>query len=665
MNEKILKKKLSQKSFLLSSSSSSPSTRSSSQKKGRGAGVSSLLEAIDNLHVLQPKKSSLNDQKSLKQFSSDNYSSSFSFFSSPQLITDQEFQHDDHQDFVLKRTVSIETNLPLSHLLLQEYLSHQLISNLRTDSKYLQLFHQSKLWKFPKESQISQFSSSLHPHPPPPPSLPHKFPNHRHQQSHALDTVWRISKNDQSNPKYQLLLQEHLLLWQEALYSACQLFFNEIVSEIYFIGASSGTSSCRVILSNSSSSSASKGGGGYEALISCCPRSLYLKMIEAGLEVFTLLNGTGGEGGAAGEEEEATEVPNPTPSSRKDVISFPISQLSDKILHLKGSLSLRIFVDLFVSHSLSLHSVASYHRIVENLPMILTSQYFSHSSLQLNSLDASSSSEPNQSSSSSSPSPTQGALGTGDGGGDGTAADQKLVTINKYQLTGYFTHSSIKLLCHLLRNLPALERSASSPLPRRMLDPRVLRLKAIANDTNGSGAGGATGNGLYPLGDDDSGDFFDQKLLNPFQITRSNPTDTSLPLQLTAAAVSTSPRVTRQTTSTTTTTNFPQVRGPPSSPSSATLVSPTKSYFHLKFFSLHTDHVFNYLQRPPLSSGSHGNGSNGSVAAGERGGQILAEIRWNEEEHSCYEVDTWQLSPCRDHPVHYEVNRRNEEVVIT
>jgi hypothetical protein len=637
-SEKIKRKTLKQKSFLLSSSSNSArNSRSScagstesSQKK-----ISSLLQAIDNLHVLQPKRS-INDQNSLKKYSPVASLSSHTPFSSPQLITDQEFQNDDHQDFILKRTVSIETNLPLPPLLLQQYISHQLIQNFEMDSKYLQLFNQSKLWKFPSGSQTNQFSSPLHP---PETSLS----SHSRPQHHILDAIWRISKNGPP-PKYQLLLQEHLLLWQEAFFSACQLFFNETVSEIYFIGTSTATSSFRVILSRNSSSSTGKRRGSSEALISSCPRSLYLKMIEAGLEVFTLLDRGIGAGG------DEVEVSN-------SKISLPISHLSDKILHLKGDLSLRLFVDLFLSHSLSLHSIASYHRVIENLPTILTTQYFLHSSLQLNSLDAFSSSEPNHSLASPSPSPTAapevgGTLEAGAriGIAPESPVDQKSKPINRYQLTGFFSHSSIKLLCFLLKNVATLENQnhpcTKSPLLRVMIDPRVLRRKALANDPSG----GAAGNRLLFL-DDDSGVVLDQKLLNPFQITKSNPTDTSLPLQLNT--LSSSPRIRRSRSSNGN--GITRQVEEPSSSSPTTLVSPLKSYFNLKFFSLQADYVFNYLQSPPLSNGS---------SAGERGGQIFSEIRWKDEEHSYFEIDAWTLSPCRDEPVDYEVSRRNEEVVV-
>jgi hypothetical protein len=609
------KRTLTQKSFLLPSPGSDSALHLNGNNNSNGydnskkRNLSILFHAINDLHLSSTDSSNAAHQnKEISRHDMNSITPSHSL-----LYVDVE--SDLFPDLVIKRTITIETNIPSQNLLssLRKYVSNT-FDERDTSTEDQNLFHHSKLWKFPNEIQINhlislqQQTNNL---------LPSRYSS---SSSHyqILDTIWKISKSTSASlthRSYATILQEYLVLWQEALYSACNLYFDHSIPTITLIGSS--PSSCRVILSQSLSSPHR-----YEAVISCCPRSLFLKLKEAGIEIKTLLQ---------------TSSSSPSLSSSEQ-LSLPISQLSEKILIITGLVSVRLFVDLFVSHSLSLHSVSSYHRIVENLPLILTSQYFLHSSLQVNSLDSYSPSsddlvEDNQTPPSDLFDPLP------------RSSPNK---IKRFQLTGLFSHSSVKLLCSILKKLTSQKQDPSPP-SSSLVDPRVLRLRKQANDPNGTGF--VRSDLLLDEADTASG----IKLLNPFEITKSDPIDSSLPI-----AVLRSPR-------------SPRLRLDqrslqiPETPAGAAAVRSVRQqdFFHLKLLSLQSDHVFNYCLPPPEVTGQV---TTDVEDKEQRGGSLMTDIHWPSHRPSsslqCYEIETWNLISCRSRCIDYQMNRNSEEIIL-
>jgi hypothetical protein len=621
------KRTLSQKSFLLPSD---PTFLNGNKGHDylKKKNLSVLFDAIKDIHLSNTNESQQHKRQSNGQ--SHNELNSTTPFHSLIHVDDL------FNDLVIKRTVTVETNIPSNNLMcsLRKYVSNTLDErDLAIDSHKLYLH--SKLWKFPNEIQINhlislqQQTNSLL-------MLPKYSSSSSH--FHILDNVWKISKCTSQNPNqqsYSMIIQEYLVLWQEALYSACELYFDHLIPTIHLIGSS--PSSCRVIFSQSLSDSDSSPHQ-YEVLISCCPRSLYLKLRDAGIEITTLL-----------QNSSSTST-----SFSSEPISLPISHLSEKILTIRGLVSVRLFLDLFVSHSLSLHSISSYHRVVENLPLILSSRYFLHSSLQVNSLDSysltSDDAVESRDNNHTPPPLTSHPL---------DLFPQQ--TIKRIQLSGLFSSSSIKLLCHLLKKItlqhnhdiatpPALllppPSSHSTLSLSSIIDPRVLQLRKQANDPNGTEFGK---NNL--LLDELETSSTGIKLLNPFEITKSDPIDSALPIALPRSPRSPRPGLGSHSV------KVPETPGIGAAVGGRGTIASEQKFFHLKLFSLQSDHIFNYALHRERGGGES------SSEGEERRGSLMTDIHW-QHHASQYEIEIWNLTRCQSHRVEYQMNRNSEEIIL-
>lgn len=617
-NDGIIKKKiLNERLFLVSSTSSNLTSKNEIQIKK--SNFNNLFSLINNLTVNNNQENNNTNNTTTTTTTSNNNNNLFQIKENN--IQSQLFQRVNElfNDLILKKTIIIETSLNIMSVL-RIFTGHQ-VSNLellfQNDKQLEELENKAKLWRFPSNEQINHLSTlKLHS------DLQLSSTNNQY----ILDTVWKRSKNQ--NEHYSIILKEHLLLWEESLQSVCTLYFNSIVPTVYLI-----SSNFRIIFSHDPINS-----NECTALISSCPRSLYLKMIEYGIEVLTLLNNNN--------NNKSYHSNNNNSNSNNENI-LPIQSLSDKILLIKGNLSIRLFIDLLTSHCLSLHSISSYPRIVENLPIILTSQYFLHSTLQINTID-SYVLEPNE-------------LQT-----DPIRTEDN--TTKKIQLNGYFTYHSIELLCYLLTKLGnqksfknvssifstnnSLNNNISVNLSSTVeIDPRITSLIKQRQENKLIDS-----NNMNNINNSTLLNFnrFDEQLLstsstllNPFQITKSDPIETTItthPIHLN--------EITSEDDSILKSDNS----------NDSIKKRENYTYFNIKLHSSQLDQFCSYLQN------FHQDYLQDSLKSREeqfKNGYVLTNIHWNEfNTLKKYRIEIKNLLPCKIENIKYKRNKNTEEEII-